>query len=90
MRYADHDWNAPVDVFHGGADQRLAGFETEIGIFLRLHSGGDHHGSGAIAHHVVNLPAQGLLIDFEIGGKGRQRRYDQSRLSHGRAPRRRR
>jgi hypothetical protein len=28
------------------------------------------------------LPAQTAFVDFEIGGKRRQRRNDQTRLSH--------
>src|SRR5262249_17877832 len=71
-----------------GADQRLALFQREIGVFLRLDAGGDHHGRAAVRRDVVDLPPQGGHVDREIGRERRQWRDDQPRLRlcHGVPP----
>jgi len=64
------------------ADERFALFEAEISVFLGLDPGGNDHGSAAVPHHVVDLAPQRALVDVEVGGKGRERRNDQSRFFH--------
>jgi hypothetical protein len=90
VRDADHDRQAAVDIVDGGADQPLARLERQVGVFLGLDAGGNHHGGAAVAHHVVDLPPQRRLVDFEIGGERGERRNDQprlqSRLAHGVPP----
>ncbi len=55
MRDADHHRHAAVDELDGPPDQRLALLEAEIGVFLGLDAGGDHHGGAAVLDHVVDL-----------------------------------
>ena len=80
MRDADHDRHAAVDTRDGAADQRLALFEAQISIFLRLHAGRHHHRSAAVVDDVVDLAFERALLDREVGREWRQRRDDQSRF----------
>jgi hypothetical protein len=79
---SDHDRHAFVDAVDGVVDERFAFFEAEIGVFLGLDPGRDHHGGAAVPHHIVDLAPQRGLIDIEVGGKGSEWRNDQSRLFH--------
>jgi hypothetical protein len=83
MRDADHHRHAAVDEFDGAADQVLALFQAEVGVFLGLDPGGDHHGGAAVLDHVIDLALQRGPIDREIGGERGQRRNDQSGRVHG-------
>ena len=86
MRHADHHRHAAVDKLDGAADEGLALFEAEIGVFLRLHAGSDHHGGAAVHDHVVDLAAQRRLVDLEIGRERRERCDHQSGGVHLSAP----
>ena len=86
MRNSDHHRHASIDAGDGVADERLALFEAEISVFLGLDPGRDDHGGAAIPHHIVDLAPQRALVDIEVGGKGRERRNDQSRLFHVHPP----
>ncbi len=82
MRNSDHDRDALIDAVDGVTDERFAFFEAEIGVFLGLDPGRDHHGGAAVPHHIVDLAPQRRLIDIEVGGKGSKWRNNQSRLFH--------
>ena len=82
MRNPDHDRNAAIDALDGPADQSFALLQAEIGIFLRFHSGGHHHGRAAVPHDVVDLASQCGLIDLQIRGERGHRRNDQTRHCH--------
>ena len=78
VRDPDHHRHALVDEFDGAADQVLALREAEIGVFLGLDAGGDHHGGAAVLHHVVDLAGEAGFVDLEVGGERGERRNDQS------------
>ena len=48
----------PLDELDRLADQGLALLEAEIGVFLGLDAGGDHHGGAAVVDDVVDLRAE--------------------------------
>ena len=77
VRDADHHRHALVDEVDGAADQVLALGEAQIGVFLGLDAGGDHHGGAAILDHVVDLAGKAGFIDLEVGREGSERRNDQ-------------
>ena len=85
VRDADHHRHALVGELDGAADQVLALGEAEIGVFLGLDAGGDHHGGAAVLDHVVDLAGEAGFVDLEVGGEGGQRRNDQSGCLHCRA-----
>ena len=60
------------------ADQRLALFEAQISVFLRLDAGGHHHGGAAVVDDVVDLALERGLVDRQVGRERRQRRDDQA------------
>jgi len=76
VRDADHHRHALVREFDGAADQLLALGEAQIGVFLGLDAGGDHHGGAAILHDVVDLPGEARFIDLEVGVERGQWRND--------------
>jgi hypothetical protein len=82
MRNSDHDRHAFIDAVDGVADERFAFFEAEIGVFLGLDPGRNHHGGAAVPHHIVDLAPQRGLIDIEVPSKGSEWRNNQSRLFH--------
>ena len=82
MRNSHHDRHASIDALDRAADERFALLEAEVGVFLGLDAGGNHHGGAAVAHHIVDLAPQRARVDLEVGGEGSERRNDQPRYFH--------
>ncbi len=78
MGDADHHRHTAGDEVDSAVDQGLARLEAEIGVFLRLDAGGDHHGGGAVFDHVIDLAAQRGVVDREVGREGRERGDDET------------
>jgi len=76
VRDADHHRRAFVGELDGPADEVLALGEAQVGVFLGLDAGGDHHGGAAILHDVVDLPGEARFIDLEVGVERGQWRND--------------
>ena len=56
----------------------LRSSKLEIGVFLRLDAGGDHHGGAAVVDDVIDLALERGLVDREFGRERRQRRDDEA------------